>query len=106
MALWNVEIREMLVYEFRNIQADSLREAVSIAEDMTRHANAGDSSHEAIRVDKIDRFVLGDDGSLDTVIIDKHTDKEHRFNYHPEFEGTYDDFVASCIEELESEVCE
>ena len=54
---------------------------------------------------KADRFQLGDDGTLDTVIIDTETGEEHRFNYqNSEYDGSYDDFVAWCIETLESEV--
>ena len=54
---------------------------------------------------KADRFQLGDDGTLDTVIIDTETGEEHRFNYqNSEYDGSYDDFVAWCMETLESEV--
>ena len=107
MALWNITIRESLDYDFRNVKADSMREAISIAEDMARHGESDDSSHQALKVDKIDRFSLADDGTLDTVIKDNETGEEHRFNYqNTDYDGTYDDFVAWCIEQLESEVCD
>ena len=56
-----------------------------------------------------DRFVLADDGTLDTVILDTVSNEEHRFNFQSielddDSEYSYDDFVKDCIAELESEV--
>ena len=51
------------------------------------------------------RFQLGDDGTLDTIIIDTETNKEHRFNYqNTEFPGSYEDFVEWCINTLHDEI--
>ena len=52
------------------------------------------------------RFVLSDDGTLDTVILDTKTNQEHRFNFQnteADDDYTYDQFVAWCIEELEND---
>ena len=50
------------------------------------------------------RFVLADDGTLDTVIVDTKTQEEHRFSFqNSEHEGDYDSFVDACIKELEEE---
>ena len=50
------------------------------------------------------RFVLSDDGTLDTVILDTKNGEEHRFNYqNSDYGGNYDSFVAWCIEELEND---
>ena len=55
------------------------------------------------------RFQLADDGTLDTVILDTHTDQEHRFNFQAldlddDDDYTYDRFIKDCIEELEAEL--
>lgn len=51
------------------------------------------------------RFQLGDDGTLDTVIIDTETNQEHRFNYqNADYPGSYEDFVEWCIDILHDEL--
>lgn len=58
-------------------------------------------------------IVLTDDGTLDTVLRCTECGEEFRFNYFPDEQGVdedtrtdteiYDDFVQSCIEEVEVE---
>ena len=48
-------------------------------------------------------FVLIDDGTLDTVFQHTTSGEEVRFNYaNSEYEGTYDEFVDSCLQDLEN----
>ena len=50
-------------------------------------------------------FELRDSGTLDTLIVNVRTGEEHFFNYqYSGFEGTYEEFVADCITQLESDI--
>ena len=53
-------------------------------------------------------FYLGDDGTLDTVIVCSECGKELRYTFDPDTtESGYDDFVGDVLWEAEQEhVCE
>ena len=46
-------------------------------------------------------WILIDSGTLDTAFRNTVTGEEQFFNYaNSEFDGTYDEFVESCLEDL------
>ena len=51
------------------------------------------------------RFVLQDDGTLDTVFLDVETDRTHRFTFaNSDYDGSYEEFVEDCVAQLTEEV--
>lgn len=49
------------------------------------------------------KFSLGDDGTMDTVIICDDCGEELRYNYSGETGETYDEFLEWAFEDAESE---